>query len=233
MHAKKLEEVRALHKGKKGTKYKERYAIRIDLSKLDNIASYTDHKKMPSEMSIKERDEIYSRLAGEFPAGTDFAIWVAQYKAGNVASMEIALPKGASDINFKGIDFVMSAGSVKYDGFYLGDPDIQPQYYEIKGWTKKSGLKAINKALRSGTAAEVETTIFFRDKHEFKTGSENPYREVMKYLLDGDDSGYAHIDSYTDQPQFSLNVRPDQIEYIRDHALVLNVVPNLPLPKNK
>lgn len=222
---------KALHKGKKGIKYKERYAIQIDLSKLDNIASYTDHKKMPLEMSIEERDEIYSRLADEFPAGTDFAVWVAQYEAGNVASMEIALPKGASDINFEGIDFVLSAGAVKYDGFYLGDPDRELNYFERNwSWTKKTGLAAIKKALKTGSP-DVQTTVIFRDKHDSSLGKENPYHEVIYYLSGGDDRAFVDIDNYTDTVRYTTNIRQDQLTYLKENELVANVVPNLPEPK--
>ena len=83
--------------------------------------------------------------------------------------------------------------------------------------------------LNSGAFSDVETTIFFRDKHDFKLKQDNPYREVMTHLLDGDPNGYAHVEGHTDQASFSLNVRPDQLEYIRAHPLVSKVVPNLPL----
>ena len=229
----KIDEDNALHKGQKGIKYKERYDIRVDLSKLESVESYTDHKKMPMEMSIEQRDEVYSKLAEALPAGTDFAIWITKFKENNVASVMVALPKEAHDVSFDGVDFVLSSGPVQHDGFYLGDPDIEIYYAFKEGWTKKIGLKAIAKELKSGAAAEVEATIFFRDKHVSKLRRDNPYYEVMAHLLDGDTSGFAYVDNYTEQASFALQVRPDHLEYLRDHPLVSNVVPNLPLPKTK
>lgn len=233
IQAKKLEGDIALHMGTKGTKYKERYTIQIDLSKMDSVETYTNHEQMPSQLSIDQRDEIFSKLGDELPAGTDFAIWVSEFKKDNVALIMIALPKEADNIDFEGIDFVLTAGAVRHSGFYLGDPDTALHYSKVKGWTKKDGLKTIDKTLKSGIAAEVETTIFFRDKHDFKLSRNNPYREVMRHLLDGDDTGYAHIEGYSDQPSFALQIRIDQIAYLRNHPLVFNVVPNLPLPKTK
>ena len=229
----KINEDNALHKGQKGIKYKERYDIRVDLSKLESVEPYTDHKKMPMEMSIEQRDEVYSKLAAELPAGTDFAIWITKFKENNVASVMVALPKGGDDLSFENIDFVLSSGPVQHDGFYLGDPDREIYYAFKEGWTKKIGLKAIAKELKSGAVADVETTIFFRDKHVSKLRRDNPYYKVMAHLLDGDTSGFAYIDNHTDQASFAFQVRPDHLEYLRDHPLVSNVVPNLPLPKTK
>ena len=229
----KIDEDNALHKGQKGIKYKERYDIRVDLSKLESVESYTDHKKMPMEMSIEQRDEVHSKLAEALPAGTNFAIWITKFKENNVASIMLALPKGGDDLSFKGIDFVLSSGPVQHDGFYLGDPDRQIYYAFKEGWTKKVGLKAIAKELKSGASVDIETTIFFRDKHVSKLRRNNPYYEVMAHLLDGDINGYADIDNYTDKVSFATRVRADQVKYLRDNALVSNVVPNLPLPKTK
>ena len=229
LHSKLLAESNAIHKDRKGIKYKERYDIQIDLSKLESVEQYSDHTKMPLELSIEQRDEVYSQLSAQLPAGTDFAVWVTRFKENNVASAIVALPKNAADVSFEGVDLVLSSGAVKHDGFYLGAQDVEPHYSLRGGWTKERGLNAIAIELNSGASSDVETTIFFRDKHDFKLKQDNPYREVMTHLLDGDPNGYAHVEGHTDQASFSLNVRPDQIEYIRVHPLVSNVVPNLPL----
>lgn len=41
------------------------------------------------------------------------------------------------------------------------------------------------------------------------------------------------VEGYTDKASFSLKMRADQVEYIRDNPLGLNVIPNLSLPKTK
>jgi hypothetical protein len=233
IQAQKIASDNAHHMGNKGTKYKSRNTILVDLKKIGNPQSNPDFYYMPNELTIELRDEIYSRLGNELPAGTDFAIWVAQYKGDNenIASMEIALPKGASDIDFSSIDFILSVGPIERYGFYLGDPDRELNYFERDwSWTKKTGLAAIKKALKTGSP-DVQSTVIFRDKHDSSLGKNNPYHDVIYFLSDGNERAFVDIDNYTNTVRYTTNVRQDQLKYLKENELVANIVPNLPEPK--
>jgi len=237
MRAEQKRENNAPHKGKKDSRYINAYDLLIDLSEFDSHRASANKPRLRSRLTVEQRDEIHSRLSDYFPATADFEIEDSELLEGNIGRVTIGLPRkmmsdfSLEELSFDDSNFVISKGGVGFagghDGFYLGDPDTEQYYFtgDQGDWTKKSALKAIERAYKKG-AVSVEATIIFRDKWIRELNRKNPYREVMIFLQDGKNESDAFI-LPNGTPTYGSIVRYDQIQYLREHPLVSNIVPNL------
>jgi hypothetical protein len=242
LKAKRHAESIAIHKGRKGVKFEQaRYDILVDLTRIESAEPIVNGLQKNRQLTIDQLDEIYLKLAEHLPAGIDFSIGRKSLKSSNVVLVALHFTKDTPEIALDGIDFVLDVSPAFHGGFYQGDPNQEdPEGYFYNGWsyatprpwkwTKKTGLDAIEGAIKNG-AIEVESMVVFRDKYDRKMRRKNPYREVMIYLQDGRDiRDEGVLPDYT--AIFSSKIRLDQIDYLRNHPLVDIVVPNLPTKNN-
>lgn len=219
VYAKQQADKYAMHKGKQTSLYKSRYDVLVDLTKIGSVDESIDFS---TRLSIEQQDDIFLRIAERLPAGTDFSISRTEVKKNDVALVVIGLPTGVEKFELAEGDFILNINTTFVGGLGTGLKRGLADYAKSNHWTKEKGLDVLEDLFLNGRPIQ-EATIFFDSLDGFK--------EVMM-LMRGNSVYLTPITLSETSFAIGTYLEVKDIQRLRGHSSVLNVIPNEELYTN-